>query len=85
MLINTPSVPSLHLAIARGDDSTADRLIDNRAEINEQSRPYGATPLFVASLKGNLRMVEKLLDRFAEVDKATNEGETPLHAAICGG
>lgn len=84
MLINVPAVPSLHSAIARGDDSTADRLIDNRANVNEQTR-YGATPLFIASLKGNTRMVEKLLERFAEVDKATVEGETPLHAAVFGG
>lgn len=79
-----PSIPSLHLAIARGDDSTAERLIDNRAEINEQTR-YGATPIFIASLRGNLRMVQKLLDRWADVDKVTIEGEGPLHAAVFGG
>lgn len=47
MLINVPSVPSLHMAIARGDDSTAERLIDNRVNVNEQTS-YGATPLFIA-------------------------------------
>lgn len=47
MLINVSSIPSLHLAIARGDESTATRLIDNRADVNEQTN-YGATPLFIA-------------------------------------
>lgn len=74
MLINAPAVPSLHMAIARGDESTAERLIDNRADVNEQTR-YGATPLFIASLKGSTKMVEKLLDRWADVNKATIEGE----------
>lgn len=84
MLTNVPSVPPLHLAIARGDESTAERLIDNRADVNQQTN-YGATPLFIASLKGSTRMVEKLLDRWADVDKATVEGETALHAATFGG
>lgn len=55
MLINMPSIPSLHLAIARRDDSTAERLIDNRADVNEQTR-YGATPLFFA---GNIKKLLK--------------------------
>lgn len=87
MLINMPSVPSLHLAIARGEESTAERLIDNRADVNEQTR-YGATPLFIASLKGNTRIVEKL--KWADVEKATTEGKLcechliPINRAIFG-
>lgn len=77
-------MPTLHLAIARGEEATAQRLIDNRADVNEQSR-YGATPLFIASLKGSKTMVDKLLDRWADVEKATTEGETALHAAVFGG
>lgn len=85
MLINGPNEGSLHMAIARGDDSTAERLIDNRADVNEPTPRYGATPLFIASLKGNTRMVQKLLDHFADVDRATIQGETALHAATLGG
>lgn len=33
-----------------------------------------------AALKGNSRIVEKLLDRWAEVEKTTMDGETALHA-----
>lgn len=79
-----PSIPTLHLAIARGDESTAQRLIDNRANVNEQTR-YGATPLFIACLKPSLKMVEKLLDNRADVNKATTENEAPLHACVFGG
>lgn len=65
MLTNGTSVPTLHLVIARGDNSTAARLIDNRADVNEQTS-YGATPLFIA---GNTDTNLDNLSRILSVDK----------------
>lgn len=59
-------------------------MIDNLADVNAASS-YGITALFIAALKGNSKIVQKLLDRWAEVDKATVENETPLHASVFGG
>ena len=46
-----------------------------------QARTNGATPLYIAALKGHLPAVPLLLDRGAAVNQAKTDGATPLYIA----
>ena len=47
--------------------------------------PPGATPLYVACIRGHTEVVRALLSWGAKVDLQTTEGETPLHEACING
>ena len=54
--------------------------IKNGANIN-QANNDGITPLFVASHKGNVKLVSLLLNHGASVNQAAKDGYTPLDIA----
>ena len=51
----------------------------------QRTDPEGRTLLYIASWHGRLHVVELLLDRGADKDKASNDGWTPLMAAAAYG
>lgn len=59
----------------------AKELLKYGANINSTSSS-NRTPLYIATLKGHLKLVNLLCLRNADVNIADNEGNTPLHLAI---
>jgi uncharacterized protein len=82
---NTPSPDLLHpLLLAVGQDATrvAQFLLD-RPEVQVEVRnPADESPLMLAALRGQLPLVERLIERQAHVNKP---GWTPLHYAASHG
>ncbi|HYD75584.1 ankyrin repeat domain-containing protein [Ramlibacter sp.] len=83
-----PNVPSpdgqhaLYLALRDGALKVAAALIDWPATKVDGRNSHDETPLMMASLKGHLPMVKKLLARDADVNKP---GWAPLHYAATSG
>ena len=72
----------LYLALRAGSLKAADVLIRfPKAEIDART-PQDETPLMMASLRGQLEVVRKLVARGADVNKT---GWAPLHYAASGG
>ena len=40
------------------------------------------TPLYIAAQQGHLAVVQYLAEQGADINKATNNGQTPLRAAL---
>ena len=81
--VNTPdadSATALHWAVYRDDLDTADALVRAGAKVEAANR-YGVTPLSLASVNGNARMIEILLKAGADVNAKLPEGETALMTA----
>jgi len=57
-------------------------LIDNGADVNVALRRVGTTPLQAAARKGNVRIVELLLSRVADINAKDSSGHTALHMAM---
>ena len=74
----------LMLAIDRGEEDAAARLVRSNANVNAANE-YGATALWVAAASGNASMVKLLLDAHANPNAALLSGETPLMTAIDNG
>lgn len=58
----------------------AERLIDHGAAVDARDK-YDRTPLYHASRRGDLKMMELLLSRGADPNAAAKNGSTPLHCA----
>ena len=71
------SSPELHRAIQQGDVDTWTRLLKTGTDITIRD-PDGNTPLHLAALNGNRKLVSVLLDRGAEVDAQNEANATPL-------
>lgn len=79
--LNTPSPdlePPLYLAIAKESYAVAGYLAAQPSVDVEARSPADESPLMMAALKGQLRLVQALIDRKAHVNKL---GWTPLHYA----
>ena len=74
------SATALHWAVYRDDLDTADALIRAGAKVEAANR-YGVTPLSLACVNGNARMIEMLLKAGADVNAELPEGETALMTA----
>jgi ankyrin repeat protein len=70
---------ALHFAVRRDDVSAARALIQAGIEINKAG-DLGYTPLHVACMKGNMEMVNLLIDKGADVF-ALSEGYPPFTTA----
>ena len=72
----------LMLAVAEPSPRVAELLIDTLRIDLDATNPAGENALMLAALKGQERLVERLIGRGAEVNKP---GWTPLHYAATGG
>jgi len=76
----------LHFACQQGRLKVVEKLLEAKADINAKTKT-GATPLFVATLKGNLhlKVVETLLKASADVIIKRDDGIGPLEVAALNG
>ncbi len=81
--------PPLHQTLIDKDDELATALIkaasSSESLLLDQHDAYGQTPLSIAANKGNIQMVQLLLQSGATADKRDDNGRTPLTHAIEAG
>ncbi|XP_064089070.1 ankyrin-1-like isoform X2 [Macrobrachium nipponense] len=75
-------VTPLHVAAAKGSLSLVQVLLNRQATNVEAVDNDGYTPLMVASLRGHIDVVEKLIAFRAKPNNESHEGETALHLAV---
>ena len=81
MFISTHANSSdLNEAISAGNESLALQLILKTEDLNEQDK-HGATAIYLASLRGQKDVVEKLLSLGVDLNILAKNGENALHAA----
>ncbi|WP_257294499.1 ankyrin repeat domain-containing protein, partial [Endozoicomonas sp. YOMI1] len=68
----------LHLAMLNSHEAATIALIDSGADIDRLA-PYKRRPLHFAAAKGNLNVIEILLDKGADINAGSR---TPLHFAV---
>jgi ankyrin repeat protein len=79
----SPMQDQISSAIARGDDATAMKLLDQDRTLIHACDRDGMTPLHVAARRNRLELVAWLLERRANVRKKDPSDLTPLdHAAL---
>ena len=75
----------LHVAALLGALPTVNLLLDNGANLEARDR-RDRTPLdFAVSVLGNEETVRQLILKGAEVNVRDDEGDSPLHVAVCSG
>ena len=72
----------LLLAARQGYAATVSALLDAGADIDQPSAGDHTTPLLVATLNGHFDLAKALLDRGADPRIASENGATPLYAAL---
>ena len=72
------------LALERCDFNATKALLERGAE-PDLADPVGATPLHIASLKGNKDAVQLLLNAGADINRVNQDGLTPLQYATVWG
>jgi ankyrin repeat protein len=80
--VNMKAAPALVLAIQEPSPKVAELLIRWPQTRLDFFNTAGETPLMMAALRGHLTLVERLMERGAEVNKP---GWTALHYAAAGG
>ena len=81
-LVDMPGVPSpLVAAVDKDNYDIAKSLINAGANVNVQEEKIGATPLMIASARGNLSMVQLLLQSGTDVTIQSKIGYTAYDAA----
>ena len=72
-----------HKNISVGDTALVKKLLDEGADIN--AKDDGLTLLMKAATEGYLKTAKLLIDKKADIDVKTNEGNTALMAASMAG
>ncbi len=72
-----------HRNISVGDAALVKKLLDEGADIN--AKDDGLTLLMKAATEGYLKTAKLLIDKKADIDAKTNEGNTALMAASMAG
>ncbi|CAM9752314.1 unnamed protein product [Ectocarpus fasciculatus] len=76
----------LHKAVERGDtERTVALLSSKKFNVDEIGGSTGVTPLMIAIIKGNLRIVKILLDKGCNLSITNDNRAGPLHHAAQGG
>jgi ankyrin repeat protein len=73
---------ALLLASRQGARETALALVEGGADINQISPADSTSPLLIATINGHFDLAMELLGRGADVGKASDNGVTPLYAAL---
>jgi len=76
---------ALHIAVARGREGVAARLIARGANVNVKTKKDGFTPLHLAAAVGSEHMVEILIANGADLNTKDKHDQTPLALAAQGG
>ncbi len=58
----------LHLALIRGDDTLAEKIIEKGGDVIHQPSSYGITPLHLSVYKGNPALVKLLIQKGADIN-----------------
>lgn len=74
----------LHIAAGLGEEEKVRKLLKNGRKINEQDS-FGATPLLIAMVAGQEKMVDLLLSLKADPRISAKEGYTLMHGAAFSG
>jgi ankyrin repeat protein len=69
---------SLLIAIQKSNIETATYLIEAGADLSIESRDNGDTPLLEAANKGNLKMVQLLLSKGADINQCDKKQQSPI-------
>lgn len=72
--VGVPFEGCLNLAIERGHNETACALLESGAAPDGYSDFVDCTPLYVAAKEGNTEMVDKLLEKGADIDFFVDDG-----------
>ena len=76
---------NLQVAAKKGDLERVKLLLGQVVDKNKADSTYGYTALFSAARYGHLAIVQCLVERGADMEKASNLGTTPLNiASTCG-
>jgi ankyrin repeat protein len=73
---------ALLLAARQGALETAQALLDGGADINQPSPADGLTPLLIATINGHFDLARHLIERGADVRAFSDNGVTPVYAAL---
>jgi ankyrin repeat protein len=84
-VVNEDGWTALLLAVDRGDYSLTEQLLRAGAKVNVQLK-NGNTPLHLAAMHDNDKIIKLLLQHKAKINIFNNEeGATPLYSAACRG
>ena len=72
----------LLFAARQGHIEAATALLDAGADINEPSKGDKTSPVLMAIINGHFDLAKVLIDRGADIKKASDNGVTPLYAAL---
>lgn len=72
---------SLHETVAKGDYTTALKMVEQGADLEAKDPGAGASVLHYAVMRGRMPVIDVLLSRGADVNSRTRMGTTPLHTA----
>ncbi|HMD33334.1 MAG TPA: ankyrin repeat domain-containing protein, partial [Vicinamibacterales bacterium] len=72
----------IHLAARQGQRDAVSALLAAHANINEPTLGDHASPMLVAIINGNFDLAKDLLDKGGEPNLASENGVTPLYAAL---
>ena len=75
----------LHAAAVANYDKeleTVKLLLDNGADVNVKDDVYGYTPLYIATVQWNAKVMQALIDYGSDIEATDNNGLTLLHYAV---
>ncbi len=81
--IGTPT-PKVHMAVIENDVDALLHELNNGAYINEKESTQDFSPLLVASSRGNMTIIQILVENGANINQVSKAGTTPLIEATAG-
>jgi ankyrin repeat protein len=78
----TGGLAPLHFAVRQGHVETVRALLDAGADVNRVTEGDQSSPLLIAIVNGRFDLAQELLDRGADPKLASENGVTPLYAAL---